>query len=98
MPSFRIEGKDPRTGKDRLVKIPDQPATESHTCGLCEDSGYIVESGQGIYCSCAKGASMKSADLHLPKPKISMPPTPDDNDRSAFDQNKNLGTQLDLFD
>ncbi|HEY4477788.1 MAG TPA: hypothetical protein VJB09_00740 [Candidatus Paceibacterota bacterium] len=33
-----------------------------------------------------------------PGGKRSTPPEPDNNDRSAFDQNKNLGTQLDLFD
>jgi hypothetical protein len=93
---FRIEGKDPKTGKDILKKIPNPDLKEEqHSCGICFDSGTVEE---GQFCSCAKGQELRRAELHLPKPKTSMPADPTNQDRSAFDQKNHLGEQLDLFD
>lgn len=94
---FREHGIDPRTGRDRpLVKIPEDPSiTKSESCGLCGGSGHSVESGQGSYCHCDAGKALARADANLPK--ISTPPAPTNNDRSAFDQKNKLGEQLDLF-
>ncbi len=85
-------------GKQRVVRMtPEEAAkytdTESHACGLCEDSGMVEEHQ---YCSCAKGREMQRVDSGLPKPKISMPPDPTDQARSAFDQ-RGFGDQLNLF-
>jgi DnaJ-class molecular chaperone len=92
---FRIEGVDPKTGKEIIKKIPSPAVQEDqHSCGLCSDSGTVEE---GQFCSCAKGQEMRRAELHLPKPKISTPPAPDNQDRSVFDQKGDLGRQLDLF-
>ncbi len=95
---FKLEGKDPRTGKDRkLSRIPPKETTisENFFCNLCGDTG-IVEEHQ--FCSCEKGQSLRRSELNLPKPKISTPPPPFDDQKSAFDQPRpDQGTQLDLF-
>lgn len=93
---FKLEGRDPRTGKEILKRIPDKPEEkDSDTCGVCDDTG-LVEEGQFCH-ACEKGREMERIERGLPK--RSEPPAPFPDQKSAFDQPKNPpGQQLDLFD
>jgi hypothetical protein len=57
MEGYRIE-KNPRTGKEKLVKITvsEQPSDfEDEVCGVCGNTGIITELGEGTFCHCPKG-------------------------------------------